>query len=253
MVQTVPLTGAVLVATPQNVALIDVQEGARDVRHDRRPHSRRRREHDRARSSAAAARRRGRPRRATGSSARSRSSPRSASAATTGKPAVLHSDPKVSGPFKALCAAVAKAVDDRNAEAPAQPPISISAMIQGLGIDLVEVARIKSAIERRGERFLDRVFRPAERSYCDARPHRFEHYAVRFAAKEAVLKVLRTGWSSGLGFKDVEVLRDQDGAPSARLSPTAAGLGEEARHRARAPLALAQRSRGPWLTRSAVA
>jgi holo-[acyl-carrier protein] synthase len=94
-------------------------------------------------------------------------------------------------------------------------------MIQGLGIDLVEVSRIKEAIERRGERFLDRVFRPAERSYCDARPHRFEHYAVRFAAKEAVLKVLRTGWSSGLGFKDVEVLRDADGAPSARLSPTA--------------------------------
>jgi holo-[acyl-carrier protein] synthase len=94
-------------------------------------------------------------------------------------------------------------------------------MIQGLGIDLVEVSRIKDAIERRGERFLDRVFRPAERAYCEARPHRFEHYAVRFAAKEAVLKVLRTGWSSGLGFKDVEVLRDADGAPSARLSPTA--------------------------------
>jgi holo-[acyl-carrier protein] synthase len=94
-------------------------------------------------------------------------------------------------------------------------------VIQGLGIDLVEVSRIKSAIERRGARFLDRVFRPAERAYCDARPHRFEHYAVRFAAKEAVLKVLRTGWSSGLGFKDVEVLRDHDGAPSALLSPTA--------------------------------
>jgi holo-[acyl-carrier protein] synthase len=94
-------------------------------------------------------------------------------------------------------------------------------VIQGLGIDLVEVARIKSAIEKRGSRFLDRVFGPSERAYCEARPHRFEHYAVRFAAKEAVLKVLRTGWSSGLGFKDVEVLRDQDGAPSARLSATA--------------------------------
>jgi holo-[acyl-carrier protein] synthase len=94
-------------------------------------------------------------------------------------------------------------------------------VICGLGIDLVEVARIQRAIQRRGDRFLDRVFRPAERAYCDARPHRFEHYAVRFAAKEAVLKVLRTGWSSGLGFKDVEVLRDADGAPSARLSPTA--------------------------------
>jgi holo-[acyl-carrier protein] synthase len=94
-------------------------------------------------------------------------------------------------------------------------------VIQGLGIDLVEVARIKRAIERRGDRFLERVFRPAERAYCDARPHRFEHYAVRFAAKEAVLKVLRTGWSSGLGFRDVEVLRAPDGVPSALLSPTA--------------------------------
>jgi holo-[acyl-carrier protein] synthase len=94
-------------------------------------------------------------------------------------------------------------------------------VIQGLGIDLVEVARIRSAIEKRGERFLERVFCPGERSYCDARPHRFEHYAVRFAAKEAVLKVLRTGWSCGLGFRDVEVLRDLDGAPTARLSPVA--------------------------------
>jgi len=94
-------------------------------------------------------------------------------------------------------------------------------VISGVGIDLVEVARIKSAIERRGDRFLDRIFRPSERSYCDTRPKRFEHYAVRFAAKEAVLKVLRTGWSSGLGFKDVEVMRDQSGAPSARLSAAA--------------------------------
>ena len=94
-------------------------------------------------------------------------------------------------------------------------------MISELGIDLVEVARIRSAIERRGDRFLDRVFRPAERSYCDGRPKRFEHYAVRFAAKEAVLKVLRTGWSSGLGFKDVEVTRDPSGVPAARLSANA--------------------------------
>lgn len=94
-------------------------------------------------------------------------------------------------------------------------------MIAGLGIDLVEVARIRGAIERRGDRFLSRVFLHAERSYCDARPKRFEHYAVRFAAKEAVLKVLRTGWSSGLGFKDVEVMRDASGAPSARLSEAA--------------------------------
>jgi holo-[acyl-carrier protein] synthase len=100
-------------------------------------------------------------------------------------------------------------------------------MIEGLGIDLVEVSRIQHAIERRGERFLDRVFGAAERSYCDARPHRFEHYAVRFAAKEAVLKVLRTGWSSGLGFKDVEVHRDPDGVPSARLSPTAAACAKQ--------------------------
>jgi holo-[acyl-carrier protein] synthase len=116
-------------------------------------------------------------------------------------------------------------------------------MIQGLGIDIVEVARIQGAIERRGDRFLDRVFRPAERSYCDARPHRFEHYAVRFAAKEAVLKVLRTGWSSGLGFKDVEVMRDPDGAPSARLSETAQ---EWARKRGISRVLLSLSHSGRW-------
>jgi holo-[acyl-carrier protein] synthase len=122
-------------------------------------------------------------------------------------------------------------------------------MIEGLGIDLVEVARIKSAIERRGERFLDRVFRPAERLYCDKRPRRFEHYAVRFAAKEAVLKVLRTGWSCGLGFKDVEVLRDQDGAPSALLSPTAQAW---AKKRGIARVLLSLSHSGPWAVAHAV-
>jgi holo-[acyl-carrier protein] synthase len=122
-------------------------------------------------------------------------------------------------------------------------------MIQGLGIDLVEVARIKQAIERRGDRFLDRVFRPAERSYCDARPHRFEHYAVRFAAKEAVLKVLRTGWSSGLGFKDVEVIRDLDGAPSARLSPTAEAW---AKQRGIARVLLSLSHSGAWAVAQAL-
>jgi holo-[acyl-carrier protein] synthase len=122
-------------------------------------------------------------------------------------------------------------------------------MIQGLGVDLVEVARIRGAIERRGERFLDRVFRPAERSYCDARPRRFEHYAVRFAAKEAVLKVLRTGWSSGLGFKDVEVLRDSDGAPSARLSATAQAW---AKQRGIVRVLLSLSHSGPWAVAQAI-
>ena len=77
----------------------------------------------------------------------------------------------------------------------------------------------------------------------------WQHFAVRFAAKEAVYKVLRTGWSSGLGFKDVEVLRDPAGAPSARLSPTAQAWASQ-RGISRVLLSLSHS--GPWAIAQAV-
>ncbi len=84
----------------------------------------------------------------------------------------------------------------------------------GLGVDVVEVSRFA----RRDRRFLDRLFTPAERRYCEGRAARAAHYAARFAAKEAVLKALGTGLTDGMRWRDVEVVRAASGAVSVRLS-----------------------------------
>jgi len=90
--------------------------------------------------------------------------------------------------------------------------------ILGTGIDIVEVDRLEETIVRRGERLLDRVFTAAERDYCGKRPRPGIHYAGRFAAKEAVLKAIRTGWVQGIGWKDIEVELGPGGEPSVRLT-----------------------------------
>ena len=94
------------------------------------------------------------------------------------------------------------------------------------GVDIVEVDRFQEVILRRGDRFLDRVFTPGEREYCDARPRPIIHYAGRFAVKEAVLKVIRTGWVKGISWHDVEVELGPSGEPSARLSGGARQVAE---------------------------
>jgi holo-[acyl-carrier protein] synthase len=95
------------------------------------------------------------------------------------------------------------------------------------GIDIVEVPRIARMLREHGERFLERCFTAAEREYCLAGKRRDEHLAGRFAAKEAVLKALGTGWKNGIAWTDVEVVRDQSGAPSVRLHGPAARLAAE--------------------------
>ena len=91
--------------------------------------------------------------------------------------------------------------------------------ILGHGIDIVETARIKRSVEEHGQRFLDRVFTPAEQRYCAANVKRYyEHLAGRFAAKEAVLKVLGTGWRGGIAWTDIEILREPSGQPRIILS-----------------------------------
>ena len=86
--------------------------------------------------------------------------------------------------------------------------------ILGHGIDIVETARIRKLVETHGEHFLDRVFTPAEQRYCAASSKRyFEHLAGRFAAKEAVLKVLGTGWRGGIAWTDIEVVKEPSGQP----------------------------------------
>lgn len=87
-------------------------------------------------------------------------------------------------------------------------------MIVGTGIDIAEVPRIQEAIERFGERFLHRIFTPAERQYCDSKANRVERYAARFAAKEAAMKALGTGWNHGVRWRDCEVARMPGGRPT---------------------------------------
>src|ERR1700675_1250434 len=77
-------------------------------------------------------------------------------------------------------------------------------MIVAIGIDVVEVSRIEEGFARRGERFRDRVFTTGEIDYCERRGSRFISYAARFAAKEAVMKGLGTGWGSGVAWQDLE-------------------------------------------------
>lgn len=86
------------------------------------------------------------------------------------------------------------------------------------GIDIVECGRLEDTIGRHGEHFLRRVFTVGELAYCRGRKREIEHLAGRFAAKEAVFKVLGTGWVSGISWQDVEVCNDEAGRPHVNLS-----------------------------------
>lgn len=94
--------------------------------------------------------------------------------------------------------------------------------IFGIGIDVVEVARIASAIQRHGEPFLDRVFTAGERAYCASRKIPALHFAARFAAKEAAAKALGTGIGAHAAWTDLEISHDAAGAPTLVLSGAAA-------------------------------
>ena len=97
-------------------------------------------------------------------------------------------------------------------------------MIIGLGVDIAEVDRVRSAIERHGQPFLRRVFTPAEIEYCERFKNKFEHYAGRFAAKEAAMKALGTGWRRGVRWVDFEVVRESNGRPTVALDGEAAKI-----------------------------
>ena len=91
-------------------------------------------------------------------------------------------------------------------------------MIVGIGADLAEVARVRQAIERHGERFLVRVFTPHEIRYCRGHRNAAERFAARFAAKEAAMKALGTGWRRGITWRDIEVTNASSGKPSLTLT-----------------------------------
>jgi len=89
-----------------------------------------------------------------------------------------------------------------SASLPTLPPGGI---LLGIGIDLIEVARVRGVVERQGERFLERVFTDVERAYCLEKSNPFKHLAARFAAKEAVSKAFTTGIGAELGWKSVSI------------------------------------------------
>jgi holo-[acyl-carrier protein] synthase len=87
-------------------------------------------------------------------------------------------------------------------------------MIVGTGIDIAEVPRIRLAIERFGLHFLERIYTAKEMQYCDSKANRVERYAARFAAKEAAMKALGTGWNHGVRWRNCEVTRMPGGRPT---------------------------------------
>jgi holo-[acyl-carrier protein] synthase len=100
--------------------------------------------------------------------------------------------------------------------------------ILGVGTDIVECLRIARMIERHGELFITRVYTDHEIEYCSARKAATQHYAGRWAAKEAVLKALGTGWRRGISWRDIEIRNDRHGSPSVHLRGGARDASDQA-------------------------
>jgi holo-[acyl-carrier protein] synthase len=99
-------------------------------------------------------------------------------------------------------------------------------LIVGLGLDIAEIDRIEAAITRHGAPILERLYTPAEVAYCESHRNKFERYAGRFAAKEAAMKALGTGWRRGVRWRDIEVIREPSGKPSLALKGVAKRIAE---------------------------
>jgi holo-[acyl-carrier protein] synthase len=121
-------------------------------------------------------------------------------------------------------------------------------VILGTGIDLLEIPRLARSLERYGEHFVRKIFTEGEAAYCEARARRVEHYAARFAAKEAVMKALGTGVARGVGFRTVEVVREAGRAPEVRLHRAAkARAGELGVTRIHLSLTHTDRTAAAWV------
>lgn len=107
-------------------------------------------------------------------------------------------------------------------------------MIVGMGADIAEIDRLEDAIGRFGAAFLERVFTAEEIRYCERHKSKFERYAARFAAKEAAMKALGTGWRHGVRWRDIEVRNEPSGKPgihfAGKAAEHAAGLGAQRAH-----------------------
>jgi holo-[acyl-carrier protein] synthase len=94
-------------------------------------------------------------------------------------------------------------------------------------VDLAEVPRIRASIERYGEKFIRRIYTPAEIAYVERKANKYERYAARFAAKEAGMKAIGTGWRRGVTWQDFEVANLRSGKPTLLLHGVAAGFAEK--------------------------
>ena len=101
--------------------------------------------------------------------------------------------------------------------------------ILGIGSDIIECPRIGKMIEQHGELFLRRVYTEREIRYCQSRKHAIEHFAGRWAAKEAILKCLGTGWQKGICWTDMEIRNEPRGAPKVYLAGAAKERAQELR------------------------
>lgn len=99
--------------------------------------------------------------------------------------------------------------------------------IIGIGVDIVETARIEDLLGNHPERFLERCFTKGEQEDSKSNKRQYEHLAARFAAKEAVLKALGTGWSNGIGWTDIEVVKEPSGKPILNITGRAKEIADE--------------------------
>ncbi|MEK6589821.1 MAG: holo-ACP synthase [Nitrospinota bacterium] len=93
-------------------------------------------------------------------------------------------------------------------------------MIAGVGVDIVKIERIKGAVDKWGERFIERVFTEGEKKYSFRKYNPYPHFAARFACKEALVKALGIGFRMGIKWRDIELIRHENGKPEARLQGT---------------------------------
>ncbi len=90
-------------------------------------------------------------------------------------------------------------------------------MVIGIGIDIIEIDRIKESVDKFGERFLNKVYTKTELDYCLKKKYKYQHLAARFAAKEAVYKALATGWNKDVSWQNIEISNEPNGMPVVAL------------------------------------
>ncbi len=90
-------------------------------------------------------------------------------------------------------------------------------MVIGIGIDIIEIERIKKSVDEYGDRYLQKVYTPDELKYCLAKKNKYQHLAARFAAKEAIYKAISSNWNSEMSWQDMEIINAPNGMPEVKF------------------------------------